>query len=170
MEEVDLPDLSAQAARLVEPQALAAGIALVLADMAPSRILGSPRRLLQILLNLLSNALKFTKAGGTVSLSVRDAADHIELIVSDTGIGMAPADIPRALSIFGQIDSELARKYPGSGLGLPLAKRLTELHGGVLRLDSVLGRGTTATVRLPRGEISPVGRASQVPQTVPSRM
>jgi PAS domain S-box-containing protein len=160
MEEVDLPALCAQAVRMVEPQALSAEITLVLAETAPARIKGSPRRLLQILLNLLSNALKFTKSGGTVSLSVRETRDHTELIVSDTGIGMAAADIPRALSIFGQIDSEHARKYPGSGLGLPLAKRLAELHGGVLELESVLGRGTTVTVRLLRGEISPVGRPS----------
>ena len=88
--------------------------------------------------------------GGTVRVSVHNTSDHIEIVISDTGIGMAPADIPRALSTFGQIDSAQARKYAGSGLGLPLAKRLAELHGGVLELDSILGRGTTATVRLPQ--------------------
>jgi PAS domain S-box-containing protein len=149
-EEVDLAALAGQAVQLLEPQARSAGVALVLVDLAPSPMLGSRKRLLQILLNLLSNAIKFTKSGGFVRVSVHDTPDYFELVISDTGIGMAPADIPRALTIFGQIDSELARKYDGSGLGLPLTKRLTELHGGVLELDSALGRGTVATVRLPR--------------------
>jgi signal transduction histidine kinase len=72
---------------------------------------------------------------------------HISVV--DTGIGMKSADIPRALERFGQIDSTLARKYDGAGLGLPLAKHLTELHGGTVTIESAVGAGTTVTVSLP---------------------
>ncbi len=72
-----------------------------------------------------------------------------EFRIADTGIGMAPEDIPTAFSKFRQIDSALNRKYEGTGLGLPLAKALTELHGGSLEIESALGAGTTVTVRLP---------------------
>ena len=73
--------------------------------------------------------------------------------VVDTGIGMAPEDIPKALSQFGQIDSGLNRKHEGTGLGLPLTKALVELHGGILDLQSKVGVGTTVTVRFPAGRI-----------------
>jgi signal transduction histidine kinase len=71
------------------------------------------------------------------------------IAVSDTGIGMAPEDIPRALQPFGQIDNSLSRPHGGTGLGLPLAQRLVELHGGRMIIDSSLGRGTTVKVILP---------------------
>jgi len=104
----------------------------------------------QILLNLLSNAMKFTPAGGTVSLAVEQPKqDFVDLVVTDTGIGMRAEDIPLALSPFGQIDSRLARKYEGTGLGLPLTKILTELHGGELIIDSRPGVGTSVRARLP---------------------
>lgn len=70
--------------------------------------------------------------------------------VADTGIGIAPEDIPRALERFGQIDDSLGRKYEGTGLGLPLSKALMELHGGTLELESARGVGTTVTVIFPR--------------------
>jgi len=105
----------------------------------------------QVLLNLLSNAMKFTPAGGTVSLRAEPAnADYVDIVVADTGIGMRPEDIPIALAPFGQIDSRLARKYEGTGLGLPLTKILTELHGGELVIASQPDRGTTVRVRMPR--------------------
>jgi signal transduction histidine kinase len=110
----------------------------------------------QILLNLLSNAMKFTPSGGTVSLVAEEKnAEFVDLVVTDTGIGMRPEDIPVALAPFGQIDSSLARKYEGTGLGLPLTKILTELHGGELLIDSRPKAGTTVRVRLPRHSTQP---------------
>ena len=107
------------------------------------------RRIRQVLLNLLSNAVKFTPQHGTVRLSVTRCEAGVAIAVADTGIGIAPRDIPVALDRFGQIDSRLSRKYEGTGLGLPLSKRLVELHGGTLTIESAVGVGTTVTVILP---------------------
>ena len=108
------------------------------------------RRIKQIMMKLLSNAIKFTKRGGQVTVRVAlMTSGDLSILVSDTGIGIAPADIPRAIESFQQIDSELNRKYSGSGLGLPLSKAMIELHGGTLNIESVLGEGTTITVILP---------------------
>jgi signal transduction histidine kinase len=104
----------------------------------------------QILLNLLSNAVKFTPKGGRVALEVELAeSGGLRIVVEDTGIGMAEEDIPRALAPFTQIDSELHRKYQGTGLGLPLTKSLIELHGGRFEIRSTVGIGTSAIVHLP---------------------
>jgi signal transduction histidine kinase len=106
-------------------------------------------RLKQVLLNLLSNAIKFTPAGGHVMVSAWLEASGLVIAVADTGIGMRAQDIPLALEPFRQVDAVLSRRYEGTGLGLPLAKRLTELHGGTLEIDSMPGRGTTVRIRLP---------------------
>ena len=112
------------------------------------------RKLKQVLVNLLSNAVKFTPPGGRVSLRVSCDPDRGYLFqVEDTGIGIAPEDIPKALAAFQQIDSELNRKYEGTGLGLPLAKAFVEQHGGSLVLHSVVEQGTLATVTLPAERI-----------------
>ena len=108
------------------------------------------RRLKQIVLNLLSNAVKFTPKNGTVNVSSRMTREgQMEIVVSDTGIGMDADGIAKALSEFGQVESGLARSHEGSGLGLPLAKGLVELHGGTLAIASVKGVGTTITVTFP---------------------
>lgn len=107
------------------------------------------RRVRQVLLNLLSNALKFTPSGGSVIVSAFCSNDQISLSVADTGIGMSAEDIPKALERFGQIDGALNRKYEGTGLGLPLAKGLIELHEGSLAIESELGVGTIVTARFP---------------------
>lgn len=106
------------------------------------------RRLRQILLNLLSNSIKFTPNGGVVTICIRSTPSFI-IEVRDTGIGIAPADMARALERFGQVDSRLSRKYEGTGLGLPLAKHLMELHGGSLTLQSQPGVGTTVILAFP---------------------
>ena len=108
------------------------------------------RRIKQILINLLSNAIKFTESGGSVTIGAAvDLAGSMEIVVRDTGIGMRPEDVPRAMEPFGQIDSSLARRYEGTGLGLSLAKQLTEAHGGRLLVDSEPGVGTTVRMQLP---------------------
>lgn len=124
-------------------------------DLAPPLphqfIHADPVKARQILLNLLSNATKFTPEGGTISLFAEQTeGGFLDLVVADTGIGMSADDIPIALAPFGQVDSRLARKYEGTGLGLPLTKILTELHGGQLLIESRPGAGTKMTVRMPR--------------------
>ncbi len=111
------------------------------------------RRLKQILLNLMSNAVKFTAASGRVVVRAVVQPDGLSIAVEDTGIGIAASDLEKALRPFGQIDSRMARKYQGTGLGLPLTKSMIELHGGRLTLESEVGRGTTATVWLPRDRV-----------------
>ncbi len=112
------------------------------------------RRLTQIFLNLMTNAIKFTKPGGKVTLRARcDAKTGHLFEVIDTGIGIAEADIPRALSQFGRIDSDPEHKYEGTGIGLTLTMSLVESHGGSLDLRSELGLGTAVTVRFPATRI-----------------
>jgi len=107
-------------------------------------------RIKQALLNLLSNAVKFTPRGGRIDVSAREAEDGaVEIAVADNGIGMRPEDVPVALEPFQQLDGKLTRPYEGTGLGLPLAKRLIELHGGSLEIETALERGTRVTLRLP---------------------
>jgi two-component system cell cycle sensor histidine kinase PleC len=105
-------------------------------------------------LNLLSNAVKFTEPGGSVSLAIRRAENGgIVLEVRDTGPGMTAAEIEVALQPFGQVDNGLARRHNGTGLGLPLARELAELHGGSLNVASEKGHGTTVTVALPAARV-----------------
>ena len=137
--------------RLVRARAAEAGITLAveIADGTPP-IFVDERMIKQITLNLLSNALKFTPRNGTISISGGlDADGGFTFSVRDTGIGIAPEDFAKVLQPFGQVESSLARKFAGTGLGLPLTKGLVELHGGTLRLDSKVGSGTVVTVTLP---------------------
>lgn len=109
------------------------------------------RKLKQVALNLLSNSTKFTPAGGTISITVLRGDDgDLAVKVTDTGIGISPDKIARALEPFGQIANSFTRGHAGTGLGLPLAKSLVELHGGTFALMSEVGYGTTATVILPK--------------------
>jgi PAS domain S-box-containing protein len=108
------------------------------------------RKLKQVLMNLLSNAVKFTPPSGEILVHARVESERgVVIEVADNGIGIAPEDIERALSPFGQVDSRLSRRYEGTGLGLPLARALAELHGGTLTLESALGRGTIVRITLP---------------------
>ena len=121
------------------------------------------RKLKQIVVNILSNAVKFTDDGGAVTVKASyDLATGTVLQITDTGIGIAPEDIPKTLEPFSQVDSELSRKYEGTGLGLPLTKSLVELHGGSLDLQSTLGVGTTVTVRFPAERIIAGKNATQI--------
>ncbi len=114
------------------------------------RLYADAPKLRQVLINLLSNAVKFTPSGGSVTLKVeRDQHNGISFRVQDTGIGMEPENIKIALTPFGQVEAQFSRKYQGVGLGLPLSKKLVELHGGTLDISSVPGSGTIVTVRLP---------------------
>ncbi|MEX0815697.1 MAG: PAS domain S-box protein, partial [Dongiaceae bacterium] len=151
--------------RVVQERAAAAQLRLAVRvpDDLP-RLRADERLVKQILLNLLSNAVKFTPAGGEVTISAAIEADgRLALAVADTGIGIAPEDMVRALEPFGQIDSSLSRRYEGTGLGLPLAKALIELHGGTLALESRPGAGAVATVRFPPGRVIACGGRTEAP-------
>ena len=159
LEETDVRiDAVAEGAlRLVAQRASDAGLRLekhVPADLPAVK--ADERLLRQVLINLLSNAVKFTPSGGAVEVAAAvGPRGEIRLSVSDTGIGIAPQNIARALEPFGQVDSSLSRKYEGSGLGLPLVKSIVELHGGTLEIESMPDRGTTVTIRLPASRSVP---------------
>ena len=107
-----------------------------------------PGRIRQILLNILSNSIKFNVTGGSITISIF-VRDLLTIVISDTGIGIAEADIPKVLQPFGQVESAFSRHYQGTGLGLSLSKTLTEMHGGNLELESLVGAGTTVTLTFP---------------------
>ncbi|MGE0745631.1 MAG: CHASE domain-containing protein [Rhodospirillales bacterium] len=150
-EDIHVPDMAKSLMTLMRHHAEKGKVVLLMElDQTLPKVAADKRKLKQILVNLLSNAVKFTKPGGNVILrGWIDEEGGFVFQVADTGIGMAPDDIPKALQKFRQVDSDLNRKYEGTGLGLPLAKALAELHGGSLVMESELGRGTTVTVRLP---------------------
>lgn len=115
---------------------------------------GEERAIKQVLVNLMTNAIKFTPEQGVVTVSASiDPFGRMILAVSDTGIGIAPQDIPTALAPFGQIESVMSRKTQGTGLGLPLTKALIELHGGELQISSELGKGTVVSALFPAGRM-----------------
>lgn len=138
--------------RMMRQRAEAESLALVTdtGDAAEAVIQGDDRKITQVLLNLVSNAIKFTPSGGVVRLSICRSGDGVDIAVTDSGIGMSEKDIDLALAPFGQVNSSLNREYTGTGLGLPLSKSLIELHGGTMTIDSVPAKGTTFTVHLPR--------------------
>jgi len=157
LEEVDLDEVIDGALRMVEVRARRAGISHVRTPKYTDAIVWADRlRLKQILLNLLSNAVKFSHDNGrvTVETTVTDGGG-VRIDVVDEGVGMRPEDVPRALEAFHQLESTPERKQQGTGLGLPLTRQLVELHGGVFRLESALGKGTRAVVEMP-GAPAPV--------------
>jgi PAS domain S-box-containing protein len=152
---IDLPRFVNTCAEMVRDQAHAAGLGLSL-ECEPElpMLCADPRRLKQVLLNLLSNAIKFTEPDGCVTLGVRRTEDDgVALYVRDTGVGMTADEIAIALEPFGQVDAGLARRHDGTGLGLPLAQSLIEMHDGSLRIDSRKGGGTTVTALLPASRV-----------------
>ncbi|MCE2968821.1 MAG: ATP-binding protein [Burkholderiales bacterium] len=147
---VDVPALVEGAMQMVAARASAAGVRLTV-DIEPDVGVwrGDARRLHQILLNLLSNAVKFTPAGGDVRVRAAHAAGGLAIAVADTGVGIAPEQMQRLFAPFAQARSRGLRGEEGTGLGLALSRRLAELHGGRLQVDSAPGRGSTFTLWLP---------------------
>jgi signal transduction histidine kinase len=156
---LELPAITGEMLRMVRQDAVAAGVTLTEAiepQLPPLR--GDGKRIRQILINLLTNAIKFTPAGGSIRLSAFRRGGEIRLAVSDSGIGIA--DIPKALERFGQVESHLSGKFDGLGLGLPLAKQYMEAHGGRLDVASEMGEGTTVTVSFPPWRVASRPRAT----------
>ncbi len=152
---VELVALATSCVKIVERQAADTQITLAIdiPDDLPC-LHGDEMRLKQILVNLLSNAVKFTPAKGSVTLSAALLADGaLEIAVADTGIGMSEDEVALALQPFRQVESALARRHEGTGLGLPLVKAFVEMHGGTLLLHSVPGEGTTARIVLPAARV-----------------
>ncbi len=155
--EVDIVALAEAAERVMRAAAAAAQVSVETALLRPLPLVrADPVRLRQVLLNLLSNAVKFTPAGGTVRVdAILEPAGDLVLRVTDSGIGMSAADIPRAFEPFIQLDSTLSRRFQGSGLGLYLSRALAEAQGAVLTLQSAPGAGTTAMLRIPAERLLP---------------
>jgi signal transduction histidine kinase len=151
IEPVDLAQMFDACGELIAPMVERGGLVLSI-ERHPSltTIRADKMRLKQILLNLLSNAAKFTPQGGRITLSAAPGqVGFVDIRVADTGVGMTEVEVRLALELFGQIETNVARKNQGSGLGLPIAVGLTELHGGSLSAQSWKGAGTTITVSLP---------------------
>jgi signal transduction histidine kinase len=152
-EELDITRAVAEAQRIVAERAKAKHITLTaeMADHLPT-LMADKRKVRQILLNLLSNAIKFTPTNGKITIGARlDHHRQMVLSVADTGIGIAPEDIQKALAVFGQVHR--SQSHEGTGLGLPLCKMFAELHGGKLILTSEVGTGTTVRVVFPEGRV-----------------
>jgi signal transduction histidine kinase len=150
-QDVDLADVLKDCVRMVRAQCAEAGLELVVMGLDRELpVSGEAAKLRQIFLNLMSNATKFTEPGGRIEITASEDEHSVSATIADTGIGMSPQDVQVALTAFGQVDNRLERKYEGTGLGLPLAKSLVELHGGSLQIESTVGQGTRVTVRLAR--------------------
>jgi signal transduction histidine kinase len=152
--EVDVSEVVTSLNRLIGPRARDAGIELN--DNVPAklpRLYCDERKLKQMLLNLLTNAVKFTRPGGHIDISAGEGPEGFVCVIKDSGIGIAHADLERVLEPFVQADTTLGRRQEGTGLGLPLVKAMIEIHGGRIELESVLEKGTTARLIFPAARI-----------------
>src|SRR2546425_4817991 len=149
LQTVMLSEIVTQVVSTVEPLAAQKGIQLVVGEGSGGEISADGGKVKQMLLNLVSNAVKFTPEGGTVSISTRRLDSTVELTVTDTGIGIAKEDQDRVFHEFQQVDSVVSRSQAGTGLGLTLTRRFARLHGGGVRLESRPGQGSVFTITLP---------------------
>ncbi|MFC1477850.1 sensor histidine kinase [Candidatus Margulisiibacteriota bacterium] len=156
-EEINLNNLMDQIVQEFRPKAKANDLQFKLAKPGSPNIIiqANQARLLQIINNLCDNALKFTTKG-SVSLSYKQAGDHVEIKVKDTGIGIAKKDLPFIFNRFSQVDNSSTRAYEGTGLGLALIKELVELHNGSIRVESQYHQGSTFIITLPMAPLPPV--------------
>ena len=160
LEDADATELVDSCLRLIHGRAADSRLQLrrLVEDSLP-RLRVDPLKIKQILINLLSNAVKFTHSGGAVTLRAASTPEGgVVFSVSDTGIGIAEEDLSKAIETYGQVEPSDGVRVEGTGLGLPLAKALTELHGGELKIESSAGKGTTVTVTLPPGCVAPAKR------------
>ena len=136
--------------RLFREQAISAGVRFELSvDASACAIRADERALKQMLINLVSNALKFAPRGSTIALAATGTEEGVEISVSDRGVGIAPEDIGKALAPFSQLGDPMTRRHEGTGLGLSLVKALIELHGGTLAIEATPGGGTLVRLRFP---------------------
>lgn len=150
VQEADLTEVIREAAATTSPQMGASDLTLHLElGSAPVIARVDVRRLHQTVLNLIHNAVKFTPAGGQITLGLRQTEHEVHLDVGDSGIGIGPDHLPRLFEKFFQVEPGLTRRYGGVGLGLPIVKAFVEAHGGHVAVTSRLGQGSTFTISLP---------------------
>jgi signal transduction histidine kinase len=149
-ESVLIPELLTSSLSLITPMAAQKQIHIS-SEMQDGlvQMRGDGRRIKQILVNLLTNAVKFTPSGGKAGLEVRRDQDQVCFSVWDTGIGISEEDQAKLFQPFVQVDSSLSRHYEGTGLGLALVRRLVDMHGGTIAVESAPGKGSRFTVILP---------------------
>ncbi len=167
-EVIDPPKTIADLVQLAEAKARASDIQVTIRRegvIPPLR--ADARKLKQIVLNLLVNAIKFSHLGGKVEIVLRNVAGALAIAVTDHGIGMDASEVELAMTRFGQVASAWTRRHDGTGLGLPLAIGLTEMHGGVLSIHSTKGVGTTVTVTFPRERSQPMPMPEPLPEPEP---
>lgn len=161
-ESMQMNDMIEQVIRIVRGRAEDNRLQLVYDPVDAPEIDADPRAVKQVLLNLMTNAIKFTPEGGVVSVDVVSKSAGLIISVSDTGIGIAQEDIDRLAKPFEQIESKHSRQHEGTGLGLALSKSLVELHGGNFKIESMPGEGTTVTFTLPN---KPLKKGEEVSET-----
>ncbi|MBP2297887.1 ATP-binding response regulator [Azospirillum picis] len=148
--DVDIPQLMSGCADLLAPKATLKRLTVAVQSCPSFRMRGDRRRLREMVLNLLDNAVKFTPADGHITLAVEDRDGYVGLSVRDDGPGIPAELMGRIFNPFTQAERSLVRQHEGVGLGLPIVRRFAELHGGGVALDSVPGGGTTVTILLPK--------------------
>jgi two-component system cell cycle sensor histidine kinase PleC len=149
-EPVDLTEVCEDAIRLMRGKAQDSGLSLTLEAADLPEVEADYRGLKQVMLNLISNAVKFTPEGGSITVSVQSAAfERVRIAVTDTGIGIAPEDLSRLAQPFEQVEGQHSKTTQGTGLGLALTKSLIELHGGQMLMESEPGAGTTVSFDIP---------------------
>jgi len=158
--------------QMMAPQAAAKGVALTPPlSIGYCEVVADRRAIQQILINLMSNAVKFTPAGGSVTVGARRQGGRLRFWVSDTGIGISDTDLGRIGRPFAQVQNDYSRQFDGLGLGLALVKGLVSLHEGTMSIESVVGVGTTVTVTLPlngpaRSDEGPTTSEKGIPEAV----
>ena len=168
---VDLPQIVRNALDVIVPAAEAKGVRVeAILDPEAAPVSGDPERLQQVFWNLLSNAVKFTDRNGRVQVRLQRLDSHVEVVVSDTGLGISPQFLPHVFERFRQAEGGLTRERGGLGLGLSIARQLTEMHGGTIEAASDgIGRGSTFRVKIPLMILSkaPETTASVFPRSTP---
>jgi cell cycle sensor histidine kinase DivJ len=166
----DLEETAQSAVRFLNIPAERAGVGLNLAVAPGARLIFADRRAIkQILVNLLSNGVKYTPAGGEVTVTARAVGSAVEIVVRDTGTGISRSDLKRLGKPFEQVENAETRAKEGTGLGLALVKSLAQMHGGTALLESALGEGTTVTVQLPYAAVDAKGDRLTTGKVLPFR-
>jgi signal transduction histidine kinase len=158
---VDFPDIVRDAVDAIAPAADAKGVRVeTLVDPQAAPISGDPERLQQVLWNLLSNAVKFTNRDGKIQVRLECVDSHLEVTIADTGVGISPGFLPHVFERFRQGDACITRERGGLGLGLAIARQLTELHGGTIEAFSAgIGQGATFRIKIPLMIVRPASEA-----------